>query len=119
MVYLAEPAAYVAVGIPFDIFFVGGHYYYLHGNDWFWGPGYNGPWVVVERRSIPPGLVKYKIERLHEFREREYHVYKVQGPAYKGKHFDADEDHDGDHGDHDNGHGNGGHGNGNGRGNKK
>src|SRR5262245_199540 len=47
MVYLAEPAAYVAVGIPFDIFFVSGHYYYLHGNDWFWGPGYNGPWVVV------------------------------------------------------------------------
>jgi len=123
MVYLPEPAMYVAVGIPFDIFFVSGHYYYLHGNNWFWGPGYNGPWVVVEHRSLPPGLVKYKIERLHEFREREYRVYKVQGPAFKGKHFEADEDHHGDHdrdhGDDDNGHGNGGRGNGNGRGNKK
>ena len=121
MVYLAEPAAYVAVGIPFDIFFVSGHYYYLHENRWFWGAGYNGPWVVLEQRALPPGLAKYKIERLHEFREREYRVYKVQGPAFKGKHFEADEDH-GDHGDHggNNDHDNGrGRGNSNGRGNGK
>jgi len=113
MVYLAEPAAYVAVGIPFDVFFVSGRYYYLHGNNWFWGTGYNGPWVAIAYRSIPPGLQKYKIERLHEFREREYRVYKVQGPAFKGKHFDADEFKE----DHDNGRGNNGRGNGNGKGN--
>jgi len=122
MVYLAEPAAYVAVGIPFDIFFVSGRYYYLHGNDWFWGTGYNGPWVAVTYRSIPPGLQKYKIERLHEFREREYRVYKVEGPKFKGKHFEADEfrdDHDRDHDDKpgrgnsgNNGKGNNGRGNG-------
>src|SRR5438046_2079283 len=47
MIYLSEPAAYVAVGIPYDIYFVGGRYYYLHGNNWFWGNGYDGPWVVV------------------------------------------------------------------------
>ena len=47
MIYLQEPAAYVAVGIPYDIYFVSGRYYYLHGRDWFWGNGYNGPWTVV------------------------------------------------------------------------
>jgi len=115
MVYLAEPAAYVAVGIPFDVFFVSGHYYYRHDRDWFWGPGYNGPWVVVASKSLPPGLQKYKIERLHEFREREYRVYKVQGPEFKGKHFEADEDRH----DNGNGHGNNGRGEGRGNGNKK
>src|SRR5207248_1469851 len=31
MVYLPEPGAYVAIGIPYDIYFVSGRYYYLHG----------------------------------------------------------------------------------------
>jgi hypothetical protein len=120
MVYLAEPAAYVAVGIPYDIYFVSGHYYYLHGNDWFWAQGYNGPWVYVSYNTLPPGLRKYRVERLHEFRERESKAYASQGPAFKGKSFAAEE-HKADfkqgHGDdHDKGNGNS---DGNGRGNSK
>lgn len=120
MVYLAEPAAYVAVGVPYDIYFVTGRYYYLHGNDWFWAQGYNGPWVYVSYNALPPGLRKYRVERLHEFRERESKAYVAQGPAFKGKFFVAEEhkeEHKTEvkqgHGDaHDNG-------NGNGRGNSK
>jgi hypothetical protein len=117
MVFLPEPAAYVAVGVPYDIYFVSGRYYYLHGNDWFWAQGYNGPWVYASYNTLPPGLRKYRVERLHEFREREYKVYVVQGPAFKGKHFEAEEHredyksgHDNDHG-HDSDHGNPGRGN--------
>jgi len=91
MVFLPEPAAYVAVGIPYDIYFVTGRYYYLHGNDWFWAQGYNGPWVYASYNTLPPGLRKYRVERLHEFREREYKSYAVQGPNFKGKHFEAEE----------------------------
>jgi hypothetical protein len=90
MVYLPEPAVYVAVGVPYDIYFVGGRYYYMHGDHWFWAHGYDGPWVVVEHRHLPPGLQKHKVVKLHEYRDREYRVYKVQGPGYKGKQFDAD-----------------------------
>ena len=126
MVYLAEPAAYVAVGIPYDIYFVTGRYYYLHGNDWFWAQGYNGPWVYVSYNALPPGLRKYRVERLHEFRERESKAYVSQGPAFKGKYFAAEE-HKADYkqgkgDDHDNGKGHGDdhdNGNGNGRGNGK
>jgi len=117
MVYLPEPAAYVAVGIPYDIYFVSGRYYYLHGNDWFLAPGYNGPWVYVSYNSLPPGLRKYRVERLHEFREREYKVYAVEGPKFKGKHFEAEE-----HKGNSNGRGNAfgqENGNGNGKGNGK
>jgi hypothetical protein len=118
MVYLAEPAAYVAVGIPYDIYFVGGRYYYLHGNDWFWAQGYNGPWVYASYNSLPSGLRKYRVERLHEFREREYKVYEAQGPAFKGKHFEAEEFKDGSkpgRGNSDNDHGDNGRGRGNGK----
>jgi hypothetical protein len=87
MVFLPEPGIYVAIGLPFDIFFISGRYYYFHGGNWFWAQGYGGPWVHVVYKSLPPGLRRYKVERLREFREREYKVYKVQGPKFRGKHF--------------------------------
>ena len=65
MVYLPEPSAYVAVGIPYDLYFVGGRYYYLRGSNWFWAPGYGGPWNYVAYSSVPPGLRKFKPARLH------------------------------------------------------
>jgi len=90
MLYLPEPGLYVAVGIPYDIYFVSGRYYYLRGSDWFWAPGYGGPWVFVGHvghSSLPPGLRKFKVKDLHSFREREYRVYQTAGPGYRGKSF--------------------------------
>lgn len=89
MIFLPEPGIYVAVGIPFDVFFVSGRYYYFHGGNWFWASGYRGPWSHVVYKSLPPMLRRYKVERLHAFREREYKAYRVQGPKFKGKHFVA------------------------------
>src|SRR5436309_3289876 len=124
MVFLSDPGVYVAVGVPYDIFFSSGRYYYFQGGNWFWGSGYGGPWTTVGYQTLSPGLRRYKVNRLREYREREYAVYRVQGPRFQGKHFYAEQghghdrddddrddhdrdDHDrGDHdrGDHDNGH---------------
>jgi hypothetical protein len=92
MVYLAEPAVYVAVGIPYDLYFVGGRYYYFRGNNWFWAPGYGGPWNYVVHSSLPPGLRKFKPARLHDFRDREYRVYRVSSRDYRynDRYFVAD-----------------------------
>lgn len=122
MLYLGEPGLFVAVGVPYDIFFVSGRYYYFHGNNWFWASGYGGPWVHVVHKGLPPGLQKHKIVYLREYREREYRVYKAQGPKFSGKKFDADPGpHGGKH--HDNDHGNStrvsNNGNGNGKGGGK
>jgi len=89
MVFLPEPAIYTAVAVPYDIYFVSGRYYYLTGDHWFWGPGYGGPWTFIEYRSLPRGLRKYKVVRLHEFRDREYKVYRADGRNFKGEHFVA------------------------------
>jgi len=110
MVYLAEPAVYAAVGVPYDIFFISGRYYYLRGDDWFWAGGYGGPWTYVEYRALPPGLQKYKADKLKYYREKEYVIYRQEGEKFKGKHFAAEE------GNHGNGNGNGNNGNGRGNG---
>jgi len=89
MIFLPEPGIYVAIGVPYYIFFISGRYYYFHDSRWFWAPGYGGPWGHVVHKSLPPGLRKYKIEEIHRFREREFNLYKAQGPKYKGRHFSA------------------------------
>ena len=106
MVMLPEPQMYVAVGVPYDIYFVSGRYYYFQGDHWFYGPGYGGPWTYVAVERLPPGLRRYKVKQLREFREREYRAYKVQGSKFGGKHFVA-EDEDGDRKHHGKGHGKG------------
>lgn len=87
MLFLQPPGVYVAVGIPFDLFFVGGRYYYFHDGGWFWGPGYGGPWVHVRFEHLPPGLRKHKIHQLRDYREHEYREFKSRGSNYKGRHF--------------------------------
>ena len=90
MVYLPEPALYVAVGIPYDLYFVSGRYYHHRGSSWYWGPGYGGPWTPVVYSSLPYGLRKFKPARLYEFREREYRVYRVSGRDRGSRYFVAD-----------------------------
>ena len=89
MLFLSDPGVYVAVGIPYDVYFVGGRYYYFHGDNWFWARGYRGPWTYVEYRRLPGSLRKYHVIRLREYRDREYKVYRVQGASFRGKHFYA------------------------------
>ncbi len=91
MVIIPEAGVYVVVGAPYDLYFINGRYYYFQNGYWYWGRGYGGPWVHVEYRMLPPGLRKYKIERLHEFREHVWKEYRERGPAFKGKHFRAEE----------------------------
>ena len=94
MIFLSQPGVYVAIGIPYSIFFISGRYYYYHNDHWFWAPGYGGPWVNVKyHKSLPPGLRKYKIQQLHTFRDREFNNYREHGSRYKGRHFIAEEKH--------------------------
>jgi hypothetical protein len=72
-VYLAEPAVYAVVDTPYDLYLVGGRYYYSYRDNWFWSPRYSGPWTPVVYRSLPPGLQKFKVTKLREFRYRDDH----------------------------------------------
>lgn len=89
MLFLGEPGVFVAVGVPYDLFFLTGRYYYFHGNQWYWAAGYGGPWVVIQMHQLPHGLQKFKIKQLVDFRDREHKAYKSKGAGYKGKQFIA------------------------------
>jgi hypothetical protein len=89
MVYLTEPAIYVAIGIPYHLYFYHGRYYYHHLGYWYWAPGFHGPWVHMRFKALPPGFRKFKLNQLHTFRDREFRLYKTQGPTYKGRIFVA------------------------------
>jgi len=95
MILMPEPQMYMVVGVPYDIFFVSGRYYYYNGGHWFWGPGYAGPWAYVKTDKLPKSLRKYKVHQLREFRDREYRVYQVQGPR-SGYYFVASQRDDDD-----------------------
>lgn len=78
---------YVAVGVPYDLVFMSNHYYMCRNNVWFRAPSYNGPWATVGYRSLPPGLRRYKIDRIRYIRDEEYRPYRARGAYYPGEHF--------------------------------
>jgi len=78
---------YVAVGVPYDLFYVGTRYYLFRDGRWLCAPSSHGPWVVQRYRELPPGLRRHRIERIREFRAREYDVYRRDHDHYRGRYF--------------------------------
>jgi hypothetical protein len=79
----------VAVGVPYDMFYLGGVYYVFRGGGWYRTSAVGGPWVRVGPREIPPVFLRYRMGRIHEFRDREYRVYARDRGHYRGKYFRA------------------------------
>lgn len=77
----------VAVGVPEDLFIVGGQYYLHKDNVWRVGSGYNGPWRVVRRNHLPPGLRRHRLREIRSYRDREYAIYKRDKGHYRGRSY--------------------------------
>jgi hypothetical protein len=86
-VYPEPLGFYVAVGVPYDLFYVRDNYYLFRDGRWFRAPGSRGPWVVIESRHLPPGLRRHKIDRVRSYRNAEYEVYRRDQDNYRGRHF--------------------------------
>lgn len=93
----------VAVGVPEDLFIIGGRFYLHKDNYWRVGPGYNGPWQVIRHDHLPPGLRQHKLREIRSYREREYINYKKDKAHYRGRWYrperqnhDHDRDRNGD-----------------------
>ncbi len=87
--FVSPPALgfYVAVGVPYDLYFAGNSYYVCRGNVWYRSPRYNGPWDVVRYRALPPGLRKHRLEKIRYLRDEEYRAYRADADHYHGRHF--------------------------------
>lgn len=83
---------YVAVGVPYDLFYMRNRYYLFRDGRWFSASRNHGPWVVVERRDLPPGLRRHKLERIRACRDEEHDIYHRDREHYRGRHFRAGKD---------------------------
>ena len=81
---------YVGVDTPYDIIFSSDYYYLYYGNSWHGSRDYNGPWVEVPYRRLPPEIRRHRIEQIRSYRDREYHVYRNDRDHYRGRHFRPD-----------------------------
>jgi hypothetical protein len=88
-VYPEDLGFYVAVGVPYDLFYVQNNYYLFRDGRWLRASGSHGPWMVMQRRDLPPGLRRQKIERIRAFRTAEYDHYRRDRDHYRGRHFHA------------------------------
>jgi hypothetical protein len=77
----------VAVGVPYDMFYLGGVYYVFRGGGWYRTTAYGGSWVKMRHRELPPELRRYKVAQIHSFRDREYRSYMRDRDHYRGQHF--------------------------------
>lgn len=91
--FIAPPELgfYAAVGVPYDLFFVGSRYYLCRGNAWYAAPNYNGPWASVRYRTLPWSLRRYPYEKVRYYREAGYRHYREGGnPYWERHHFHPD-----------------------------
>lgn len=86
-VYPAQLGFYVAVGVPYDLFYVRGNYYLFRDGRWFRASGSHGPWVTARYRELPSGLRRHNIERIRAYRSDEYDIYRRDQDQYRGRHF--------------------------------
>src|SRR6266545_1567642 len=86
-VYPETLGFYVAVGVPYDLFFVRNQYYLFRDGRWFMAPRSRGPWMVARHRDLPPGLRRHRIEQIRTIRNSEYDIYSRDREHYRGKHL--------------------------------
>ena len=85
-IYSPSLNMYVAVGVPYDLYYTGSEYFYFHQGRWYRGPYYDGPWSFAPRRSYPPMFLRYGIGNFRRFRDVEYRRYERDRAHYDG-HF--------------------------------
>jgi hypothetical protein len=109
-IYAPALGFHVSVGAPYDIVYIGNDYYLYNNGYYYRSHNYNGPWVGVEARRLPPGLRKHRYEDIRRFRDREYRRYDRDREHYRGRWHRPGEAHRGEGrgGEHRGGEGRGG-----------
>jgi|SRR6185369_3474058 len=83
---------YVAVGVPYDLFYLNNSYFLYRDGRWLRAPSSRGPWVAQRYRELPPGLRRHRLERIREYRGREYAIYSRDRDHYRGRHFRSEKE---------------------------
>lgn len=85
--YPQDLGFYVAVGVPFGLFYIDNYYYTPRGGVWYVAPHYNGPWYYAKPGHLPPGLLKHRYRDIIHRRDYEYQNYKRERDHYRGQKY--------------------------------
>lgn len=85
-IYPRELGFYVAVGVPYDLFYLNNVYFIFRDGRWLRSGSSRGGWVNVRYRDLPPTLRRHRMDRIREYRTREYVVYQRDRDHYRGRH---------------------------------
>lgn len=83
---------HVSIGLPVNIFYVGGGYYVFKNDRWYHSRYSRGPWRYVEHRHLPPGLAKHRYKQMLDWRDREYESYRKDHDRGKHKYYRPNDD---------------------------
>lgn len=86
-IYPSSLGFFVAIGIPYDMFYISNRYYIYRGDRWYFAPTYNGPWRVISYQRIPVPLRSHRIEVIRERRDREFRAYSRDRDNYRGRYY--------------------------------
>ncbi len=67
MVFVSEFGVAFAPDLDIELYEVGGVWFSFRSGGWYRADAYDGPWVVVEHRRLPPGLAKVKPGQVRKF----------------------------------------------------
>ena len=81
----------VAVGVPYDMFYVSKAFYFLKTGSWYRSSSYKGPWTLIGLSQVPTELRKQKLSKIRELRNREFAKFYKNKGRYQGKYFRPDE----------------------------
>jgi len=74
-----ELGFYVAVGVPYDLYFYNNSYWINRSNIWYSSAYYNGPWTRIYYRDVPYLFNRYPFERVRHYRDAYYGRYQKHG----------------------------------------
>jgi hypothetical protein len=76
---------YVAVGVPYDLVYLQNSYFLYRDGRWLRAPSSRGPWMMQRNRDLPQGLRRFRVERIRDYRTREYVIYNRDRDHYRGR----------------------------------
>lgn len=91
-VYPSSLGFYVAVGVPYDLYFMNGNYYLHRDGRWLRSSGSRGPWVITRYRELPINMRRYKVQKIREYRDYEGDIFRRDPDHYRGRHFRSEKE---------------------------
>lgn len=79
----------VSYGSPYDIVMYDNSYYLYNDGLWYRARNYNGPWIVIRERALPPRIRRYRIDDIRRYRDVEYRRHQER---YDRERFGRDGD---------------------------